>query len=431
MRYLQALRSKILSTTASDQVSAVAYHENSVLAQMNLGEIRAANLWKSNRKSSKENMDDMACIVYHDGLPTIIAADGAFGCEAQHIHFITTEIIPAILTTFISKLSIAKSEAEKKAVLESIFKAINKAVLQQYGLATASFVFSLAMIYQDKLTGEIKVAGFGTGDVTIVARKQTGEVDVLKPAQRIIDIHSAYLKFLAQFNDADIVPVPPPHQKQFLPLEPKDNIDEVVKQIHCFDRPIEEGIEIFCFSDGVLELLDCRIKKITVGNTVFLDVIPDVSVFSENTDVDRVVAICQNNRDKRFALMSAPVVDGELNLYQQQCQQAFGRFEPAVSSIGDDLIFVKTIVPSREQRATIEAASIISVPRTLAEFYVTYQADFNKKKGWFSRSGSFFGGEKSMQKQIEDCEVLSLDDITAHASTHPTSRTATIMKPSK
>lgn len=361
LRFLKSPEVAISDKSGDEPKSGVLYHnECRELAQkIGANEIKVANLWKSNRKSRKESVDDSACIVYHDGYPTLIASDGGYGCDAKTVRKITTEIIPAILTdnNYVSQLSNAESNAERRKILETILRKINEVVSNQFDHGTSLFVFSIAISFYDKSTQQTRVAGFGTGDVT-VAIQENNKYSILKPAQRIVESDSPYMRYLQTASESNSpVRIPPPHYKQFFPAETrattKSTIDDIASEIHYFDRPISAGIQLCAFTDGVLELLPFTIKRTDLGNNrTMLDIIPDVKALPSTTD--EIMSACQRNRDANFENLSSL----QDNDYQREFIQANGiiNFNPQLASDGgDDAIVAVSTIPTNEQRNALLA----------------------------------------------------------------------------
>lgn len=366
--YLNFLSSPILKLDGNEtdpNKDAVLSPQNLPLKNMGLGAMRIANLFKTNEENLgiKNETDDAGCIVYHDGLPIYIAADGALRCcQAENVRNIATQVIPGIIVKYISELSETASDNDigRRNILEKIFKEIHARVSEEYFDAAnnASFVFSAAITYQEK-SGATKLICFGNGDVTVALRRTNGNISVEKPAQRLVHNDTSSRQFLNRYNVDDTIPVPLGHHKQFLPVERISTLDDIAKQIFCSNAvAVQPGDKVILATDALLDTAPCKIKKkTTINDAMLVDLEPaDLSIFDGNPE--HILSTCKSNRDKQFELLSQPVnSDGSPTQYQQQYAQAndlVNRFTPDRARGGDDFLCVVGIVPNSWQRKLIK-----------------------------------------------------------------------------
>lgn len=209
--------------------------------------IHAQNLFrnKAQQPSAKEFTDDAAHVVYINGLPSVLIADGAFGSHHEPPQLFCNEIVPRYLPSVIEKLSTSGSDIH--AVMREFFVAVNH---EAETLATsyehkgcAQFTFACALTYEDPDTGEMAVASVGTGsDAIAVYREGMGYRMLYRPVNLC---HGTELDDLLSGGKQI------PHSKIFLPLR-DFSVDDIF-MVDVMRHDLQPRDQLVAMTDGVFD----------------------------------------------------------------------------------------------------------------------------------------------------------------------------------
>jgi hypothetical protein len=207
----------------SDPANAVvrhdSYHHSSMLSASLYAAIQSD---KTITGSTKESLDDKVVSGYTDqGLPFLIVVDGYYaGATEKLFPFIDSHVIP-LISVYIREL---QKVSDRKKLAHDFIKKIFS--LRAECNCPAEFTLSLAVVYQNEQSQELRAAGFGVGDCGIVLRNKNGNIKQLVHSQTADRVKDGFDAFCSS----------------------KKRLDAVVRRSDVFDVEVERGDELLGYS---------------------------------------------------------------------------------------------------------------------------------------------------------------------------------------
>ena len=311
--------------------------EGSVLSA--LAQVELQNLYKTSNPapSPKEHTDDAANIIYINGLPIVVIADGAFGSSPIPPQIICNTFLPEILPAYVQRLSAGEDPV---VVTEVLLREVNQRAVQlnsEYAAkAGAQLTFSFAITYEHE--GQIKLATRGTGSDLIVIRR--AEQQIYETARAAINLcHPDDVERILS-QDQHV-----PSQKQFLPGNRFETIDEITARNPVSVTALQSGDQIIALSDGAFEFLPLE--------------------FTSEARDDETALI------KRTLSEASNVIE-PANLFAKNIEARDTKVRASAQQhyrLGDDAVCAMATVPALEKRAQI----IAKAKEDYAEFFPRYK----------------------------------------------------------
>ncbi len=309
----------------------------------NYASVEINNLYEpavtSCREITKTRTDDAGNIIFIDGLPSLVIADGAYGSNSEPPQILCNDILPRILPTYVSQLSLGKDpQIVMQALLQTVNEKSNELNVQYGAKGGAQFTFSCAISYTDYMDAEkTKVASIGVGSDMIMLYRKPKKSDIggsvpyspYFPIRAAENLCSPDMKENIQ-NFLESVP----HQKQFLPAFNKSEISALMRQ-KVIIVPLETDDQLIGLSDGAFDGFDKAeyMERIISGN--------DTDGFCVSRAFREDAHICPEN-----------LFDENAYIIREQSVKENSKGK------GDDAILIKAFIPDETRRNAINKASL-------------------------------------------------------------------------
>lgn len=347
MRTVLPLRETLAAESIPMDVGLQTRQPNSDSPVAGLASITFQNLYISPRPSVKEQTDDAGQLLYINGLPTVVIADGAFGSNCQPPQTLCNELLPALLPDYAQRLTEGE---DPTTVMQDLLKMVNEKAtvldIEYRAHGNAMFTFSCAIAYINE-EGETKLASIGTGSDLIA---------VYRPAQR--EAAARYIQARSAVNFCLPGAVDPicageahvPHQKQFLPAlsappggqQTTEVIQHKIKAL-LDTHPVtvldlQPGDQLVACTDGVIDGLGAAIQCTA----------PLSSASASTSDLEEIPI------SRNFTATGNGIAPEQLFQTAANTYATMFAANPQ-DSYGDDALLMVATVPTEQQQKTIQA----------------------------------------------------------------------------
>ena len=317
----ERIQAKTVPTTGESAHFLAKPAESSVLAD--LGSIELQNFFKTTSAAGaiETQTRDAGSVMYINGLPTLVIADGETDANSEPPHLLCNTFLPAMLPSYVKRLTDGEAPF---TVMQALLTAVNtkahelqKTYQVNFG---AAFTFSCAICYQHN--DELKVAAIGVGSDMLLIYRRDSYLS-LRAAVKTCDTDE-----LADILNGKSAR---PHLTQTLPSH---DIDQIIHDNPVSTFTLEANDQLLALSDGVFSFLQVDIESCPSHKNIALI---------------------------KHRLACDTITPENLFAYQATIAEQFfddNKTRPGFC-IGDDALIIRASVPSDTQRLAINAQALL------------------------------------------------------------------------